>query len=83
MAGTFAGESPQDVYFASPTGGYPGGFAPLTCNTDNLVLSCSSNNGGGDMLFVNTAEAQIAGYLSIGSSVPSDDAAVPIQVDLA
>jgi hypothetical protein len=83
VAGTFSGQSSQDVYFTSPTGGYPSGFEPLTCNTDNQLLSCSSNNGGGDTLFVNTGQDSIVGYLSIGSSIPSDGATVPINVDPA
>jgi hypothetical protein len=83
VAGTFSGQTSQNIYFTPPTGGYPSGFEPLTCNIDDLILSCHSNNGGGDTLFVNTGEDQIVGYLSIGSSTPSDGAVVPINVDLA
>jgi len=83
VAGTFAGGDYQNVYFTSPTGGYPSGFEPMMCNTENLELSCGSVNGGGQTLFINTAEDPIVGYLSIGSMLPADGEEVPINIDPA
>jgi len=80
IAGSFSGSAPQNVFFGPTTGGYYSGFEPLTCNTDDMVLSCSSNNGAGDILYIDTGEAAIVGYLGIGSAVPSDAIVVPINV---
>ena len=83
VAGTFSGQTQQDIYFASPIS-YPAGFDPLTCSVDSYTqLSCTSNNGGGNVLYVDEyRDADYAlGYLGIGTSAPLGDIAGHITVE--